>query len=386
MSQKTVLVAFGGVSAEHEVSIITGLQVLEKMDRSRYAPYCVYVAKDGRILGYPGVQDRQQFAVAKPKLLSLGKDEKGGFVRELGLFGKTIYPDAVYCAFHGGTGESGPMQGMFEALELPFTSSGQEGSVITMNKSLTRQVLAAEQLPIVNGVSVWSDDVLADVAEVAKKVVAQIPLPVIIKPVHLGSSIGINIAKTETELERYLLEAAHVDNEIMVEELLTNFKEYNCAVRNINGEVETSEIESPMAHDAILSFADKYQRGGGKKSGSGDSGMASLQRELPAKIDAGLRERIIDTAKRAFMGCRAKGMARIDFMVTNDGQLYITEINPIPGSMAFYLWEAKGIPFTEQITAMVEQSIIDAQKSKGHRLDYKSDIVDTFIKGSKGDK
>lgn len=385
MSKKTVLVAFGGVSAEHEVSLITGLQVLEKMDRSRYSPYCVYVTKDGRILGYPGVNDRYEFAAAKPKVLSLGKDEKGGFIRESGLTGKKVYPDAAYFAFHGGTGESGPMQGMFEALDIPFTSSGQEGAVITMNKSLARQVLAAEELPVVNGIAVWSDEVLADVAAAAKKVTAKVPLPVIIKPVHLGSSIGINIAKTDSELERFLLEAAHVDNEIVVEELLTGFKEYNCAVRRIDGVVETSGIESPVSHDAILSFADKYQRGGGKKSG-GDSGMASLQRELPAKIDAGLRDRIMDTAKRAFVACRAKGMARIDFMVTADGKLSITEINPIPGSMAFYLWEAKGIPFTEQITAMVEQAIVDTEKAKGRRLDYKSDIVEKFIAGDKGNK
>ncbi|MBI1907974.1 hypothetical protein HYS28_00975, partial [Candidatus Uhrbacteria bacterium] len=362
MAKKTVLVAFGGVSAEHEVSIITGLQVLEAMDRDRYEPYCVYVAKDGRILGYPGVQHRSQFAKASPKLLTVGKDERGGFLRETGLTGKKISPAAAYFAFHGGTGESGPMQGLCEALDIPFTSSGQEGSVIVMNKALSRQVLGAEGLPVVKGVSVMSADVIADVAATAKRIVATVPLPVIIKPVHLGSSIGISIAKTDNELERFLLEAAHVDQEIVVEELLTGFKEYNCAVRAIGGAVETSEIESPVAKDAILSFADKYQRGGKK---TGDGGMASLQRELPAKIDAALRDRIMDTAKRAFVACRCKGMARIDFMVTGDGTVYITEINPIPGSMAFYLWEAKGIPFTQQITDMVEQAIADADLARG---------------------
>lgn len=384
MSRKTVLVAFGGISAEHEVSIITGLQVLERIDRTLYEPYCVYIAKDGRILGYPGAQDRHDFAKATPKVLSLGKDSKGGFVRESGILGKTFYPAAAYMAFHGGTGEGGPVQGLFETLNIPYTSSSYESSVITMNKSIARQVLAADGLPVAAGVSLFSADIITDVAQAAKKALAVLSLPVIVKPVHFGSSIGIHIAKTESELERFLLESAQVDDEIVVERLLTNFKEYNCSVRRVQGAVEASEIEAPIAYDAILSFADKYQRGG-KKTG-GDSGMASLERDLPAKISDELKKRIIATAKAAFTSCRCKGMVRIDFMYTAEDELLITEINPIPGSMGFYLWEAKGISFPQQITDLIEQAIIDFASTKSKRLDYTSDIVEKFLNGSTGQK
>lgn len=373
-----VLFMFGGVSAEHEVSVVTGLQALEHLDRDLYTPYVIYITKTGEWLGYGNLADRHAFKTTKSKAISVGKDSEGGFVRETGLLGSTIRPQAAYFAFHGGTGESGPLQGVMEALDIPYTSTTQEGSVITMNKSIGKEVLAANHLPVTPGVSLRRESILADSAKAIETVKVTVSLPVIVKPSHLGSSIGINIAKTEIELEKFLLEAAHLDTEVVVEMLVPSFKEYNCAVRMINGVVETSAIESPVAKDAILSFADKYQRGGGKKSGK-QSGMASLERELPAKISDELKNTIESTAKAAFTACRCKGMVRIDFMYTPEGTLYITEINPIPGSMAFYLWEAKGIPFKQQITDLLTQAIADQKTRSSLRMDYKSDIIEKFI-------
>lgn len=377
MQKPLVLIAFGGVSAEHEVSVVTGLQVVEKIDRNVYTPYVVYIKKDGQAVGYGDLANCKEFLTKKPSPLSWGRDAKGGYIKEEGLLGKKHYPYAAYFAFHGGTGESGPMQGLCEVIDIPFTSSGIEGSAIVMNKALGKEVLNFYGLPVVDGENLRSSDILADVSGIAKELLTELSLPLIIKPVHLGSSIGISIAKTETELERFLLTAAHIDSEVVVEKLLTNMKEYNCAVRAINGKIEASEVESPVSHDAILSFADKYERGGGKKSG-GESGMASLQRELPANISAELKKRIQETAIHAFTACRCKGMARIDFMVTGD-DLFITEINPIPGSMAFYLWEASGITFTQQITDMLEQSVRDAKNQTGKQFNHESKIIENFI-------
>lgn len=375
-----VCIAFGGISAEHEVSVVTGLQAAEKVDRSRYDVYCIFVTKDGKMLGYGDLPSRKDFLSTKPKVLSVGRDAEGGFFREDGMMGKTLRPAVVFMAFHGGTGESGPIQGMLEAFDIPFTSPGIEGSVITMNKAIGKEVLAAYGLPVVEGVALRSDEILADSQAAAKRVIEKLGLPAIVKPAHLGSSIGIHIVREEVELEKRLLEAAHLDQETIVEKLVPAFKEYNCAVRRVGTTIETSEIESPVAKDAILSFADKYQRGGGKKSG-GESGMASLQRELPAKMDAALREKIVSLAKAAFVATRCKGAPRIDFMVTPEGQVYITEINPIPGSMGFYLWEAKGISFTQQITDAIEQAIIDNADRVTKRFDYPTDIIEKFVNG-----
>lgn len=371
---KKVGILFGGVSAEHEVSVITGLQVLEQIDRKAYEPYALYLTKQG-VFKYQNIKKRKDFNLNGGTTVTFGKDENGAFFSEGKAFGKKVYLDACYLAFHGGNGESGQVQGFLETLGIPYTSPDVEASVITMNKVLTKQVLTDNGINVVSGVSVFSSDIKDDIDKVVAKIKKETSFPVIVKPVHLGSSIGINIAKKEVELKKYLLEASHVDSEILVEKLLTNFVEYNCAVRMKGSDIETSEIERPINKDEILSFADKYQRGGNKKQ----SGMASLNRELPAKISKILKDRIEETAKKAFVACRCKGMVRIDFMAVSSGKIYLTEINPIPGSMAFYLWEASGITFTQQISDLIEQSVLDWHDKSSLNLNYDSDIVEKFV-------
>jgi D-alanine-D-alanine ligase len=373
-----ILILFGGVSAEHEVSVITGLQVVENIDREKYIPYTIYVTKKGELLYLPGLENRGGFFSVPRKAVTFGRDAKGGFVQVSGaLRAEKIYPYAAYLAFHGGKGESGPMQGLLESMEIPFTSSGQEASAVVMNKALTRRVAETVGIPIAPGMSVFAAEIKKDAAGVAAAITKKITLPVIIKPVHLGSSIGLNVARTDVELQKFLLEAAFIDNEILVEKYLSLAAEYNCAVRAVNGTIETSEIERPVSKDEILSFADKYQRGA-KKTG-GASGMASLNRELPAKIDEKTQRAIQDMAKKIFVACACKGMVRIDFMLTADKELFLTEVNPIPGSMAFYLWEASGIPFKQQISDLIEQAVRDETQTASTHLDYETDIIEKFV-------
>jgi D-alanine-D-alanine ligase len=380
-TKKPVLILFGGVSAEHEVSVITGLQVVEAIDRENYIPYTIYVDKKGGLFYLQNLKDRGGFFTVPRKSVSFGRDARGGYAQFAGALGglrtEKIYPYAAYLAFHGGKGESGPMQGLMESVEIPFTSPGQEASAVTMNKELTRRVAEAAGIPVAPGMSVFAAEIKKDAAGVAAAIINNLSLPVIIKPAHLGSSIGLNIARTDIELQKFLLEATFIDNEILVEKYLSLAAEYNCAVRAINGVIETSEIERPVSKDEILSFADKYQRGA-KKTGGSASGMASLNRELPAKIDESLRREIQDLAKRIFVACACKGMIRIDFMLTTDHKLYLTEPNPIPGSMAFYLWEASGIPFKQQISDMIEQAVRDEAQAATMHLDYETDIIEKF--------
>lgn len=374
--KKDVLVLFGGESAEHEVSVVTGLQVVEKIDRERYDVLSVYVSKKGELFLMPDLKTRKEFTSARRVPIAFGKDADGGFVSTLGVLKKKYYPYAAYMAFHGGTGESGPFQGLFETVGIPFTSTGQESAAIVMNKKITKDVVHDAGITVVLGVSLFSRDIRADAEATVQKVIATVSLPVIVKPVHLGSSIAIHIARTEVELQKFLLEAAHVDSEILVEQLLTNFTELNCSVRIVNDTLEVSPVERPIQHDELLSFADKYQRGGKNKA----AGMASLDRDLPAKIPEPLRDRVQSAARVAYTACRMKGTPRIDFMYTeSDDTLYLTEINPIPGSVAFYLWEAAGVSFKQQITDAIEQAVRDADEVGGRALDYQSDIIEKFV-------
>lgn len=378
MSAKTpVLVLFGGQSAEHEVSIITGLQVAEQIDRNQFDVYVVYLDQSGIFRYQPGLVKRKQFSAKSNNIVSFGRDDKGSyFLTSSALRNNKQYVEAAYLAFHGGIGENGGMQGFMEALEIPFTSVSSEGAVLTMNKTLTKMMLKESSLPVAPGVAVLSANIQTNITAVINSTLTQLSLPVIIKPAHSGSSIGINVAKNNAELEKYLHAAALIDSEVVVEQYFNPIVEYNCSVKKVNGQIITSEIEKPKSKDEILSFADKYQRGGKK---SGGDGMASLQRELPAKISDKLRDQIKETAKMAYLACRCKGLVRIDFM-THQDNLYITEINPIPGSVAFYLWEASGISFKEQITEAIEQAVIDYRTAKSLRLMHKSDIVEKFIR------
>jgi D-alanine-D-alanine ligase len=385
MSKKKVVILFGGVSAEHEVSVITGLQVAEKIDRNKYEPLVIYATPERLFKFYPEFNNKKDFQKINPKVVFFGRDKNGAFIQQQGYFGSKIYFDCAYLAFHGGEGESGPMQGFLQSLGVPITGPDAESSVVTMNKSLTRLVLSAAGLPVMPGVSVTSWECKQDEEAAVNRILKALKLPVIIKPSHLGSSIGIKIAKTEVELKKYLAEASFVDNEITVEKLLTDFTEYNCSVRRLHGKMETSPIERPVSKDEILSFADKYQRGGGKKGNSG-GGMADLARELPAKISKSLESKLQEMAKQVFMVCKCDGVIRVDFMVTKDEQIFITEPNPIPGSMSFYLWEAGGVSFTQQISDLVEESFVSYKERESRRLKYETDIVEKFISGQGGGK
>ncbi len=374
--KKDVAIMFGGDSAEHEVSIITGLQVVENIDREKYNPLVIYMDQDSKFYLLEGLKSRKQFLKKKKSLISFGRDDKGVFVQRNRLISKKIYLEAAYLAFHGGSGEGGQLQGMFETLKLPFTSSSAESSILTMNKAISKDIFEKHNIPTVPGLTFMSDQMGSDIDVLSKDIIRELGLPVIVKPTHFGSSIGIQVAESEVELQKALSQNFMIDSEVLVEKFLKDFVEYNVAMRYIDGKLELSEIEKPIARDEILSFADKYERGGGKKTGDG---MASLERELPADIARDLENKIVNIAKKAFKVCRCKGMLRIDFMVVDQEEFYVTEINSIPGSMSFYLWEASGITFKEQITDMLEQAIKDMQVSSSKKLEYNTDIVEKFV-------
>ena len=373
---KKIAVLFGGVSAEHEVSVISGLQVLENIDRDKFDPYPVYLTKSG-LFKYQKINSRKDFNINTGENVFFGRDDKGAFLVKSRPFARKIYIDAAYLAFHGGGGESGPIQGLFETLELPFTSPTVESSAIVMNKVLTKEVVEKYGINTVPWLRFYGKELKKDLEDKVNSVAGNLGFPVIVKPAHLGSSIGISVANTKIELKKRLLEAAFIDSEILVEKFIKYFYEYNCAVRLINNKIEVSEIERPLRSDEILSFSDKYQKNGNKKN----AGMASLMRELPARISKKLRAEIKEIAVKVFEICRLKGMVRIDFMVTRDNIIYLTEVNPIPGSMAFYLWEASGITFTQQITDLIEQSFKDFEYKQFLKLDYESDILEKFFHG-----
>jgi len=375
---KHIAILCGGSSYEHEVSIVTGIQVAAAIDRTKYAFSFVYFDKHNDAFLIENYDRKEHFAKNKRIPVSILRKNGRVILKAQSLFGRSIAVDAFYLAFHGGSGESGSVQGLLELYDAPFTGTSQEGSVISMNKALTKEVLKNSGVRVLPWHSIISTSYAANSKEAIAHILQQLSLPIIIKPVHLGSSIAISIAHTEVELEKHLNVATRVDSEILLEPALQNFTEYNVSVRTHNGKIELSPIEEPRRKEAFLSFADKYSNGskktGGKQTGGG---MEMLDRTVPAQITQAMETLIRETAQEVYRSARLSGVVRIDF-IYHENTLYCSEINPIPGSMSFYLWEASGEQFTDQISIAIEDAIT-RHSQKIEVVPYHTDIVEKFV-------
>lgn len=377
-NKKSVAIVCGGKSYEHEVSVISGIQIAQNIDRTQYQPYFLYFDKNNDIFLIKNFsKDKRDFLKNKRIKVDLVKRAGALVIKPQSRFGAEIIIDVVFLAFHGGTGESGPMQGLLEVYDVPFTGASQEGAVLAMNKAVTKEILTRHHVPVLPWISITSQEYKRDKASTQQRILAQLSLPLIIKPVHLGSSIGIAIVTTEIELTQQLGLAARTDSEILLEPAISDFTEFNVSVRSTKDQLEFSAIEEPVREGDVLSFTDKYangaKKGGGKVVGGG---MELLDRTVPAAISKELADKVRELAKRTYYACRLSGMLRIDFMYTA-GNLYCIEPNPIPGSLAFYLWEAKGETFQEQITHDLEDALW-RHTQKIQIEPYETDIVKQF--------
>lgn len=376
MSKENILVMFGGVSPEHEVSIISGLQILEEIDQEKYRSIPIYQEKNGNLkilLDYKGKRD---FLKVTRRNVSFGRDKKGGYIK----FGfQKIYPYCACLAYHGGLGECGGMQGLLQTCGIPITSPDVESSVISSHKGFAKLFAQSVNIPILKFKNLFSGEIKNNLEQTAEDIEKEFSYPLIVKPVHLGSSIGIRVVKNEGDLLRALSSVSLLDTEMIVEKCLKDFNEYNCSVIKIDNKFQFSAIEKPLRQSEILTFDNKYQDKNRSKNGNNEGGMANLARELPAKIDDQTEERIKEYAKDIYSSCRCNGVVRIDFIEDSRGIIYFNELNRIPGSMAFYLWEAKGLDFTSLISMMINEAVERRDNKDSFSFDYDTDIVETFI-------
>ena len=348
-------VIFGGRSVEHEVSVITGMQVIENMDKEKFLPIPIYITKEGKWLSSEAFKNFKTFKdgdFSSAKNVMFGCDY-GDFNLYINpetksMFDKKVYErlDMVFFALHGTNGEDGSCQGLVETVGLPYTGTNVLSSAVGMDKVIMKDVYRANGLPVVNYRyyyrSMWrssKDNVMSDIEKNLK-------YPLFIKPSNLGSSIGISKVKSKENLEEALMIAFSYDKKVIVEESVENAREINCAVMGYEENVETSELEEPLDFKELLTFDDKYVS---NKKTPGTKMMRNL-----LKKDEPLRPELERLAKAAFTSIDASGNARVDLLISKDtGKVYINEINTIPGSIAFYLWEPKGYSFKDLITKML---------------------------------
>jgi D-alanine-D-alanine ligase len=355
-------VVFGSRSVEHEVSVITGQQVIAALDKNRYDVTPIYITKAGvwytgeKLLDVANFKDEkavltgceQVYLPPDPTVggLVFKRLEKGGFFKRP-RESEVLSLDVLFPTVHGTYGEDGTLQGLFELAGIPYTGSGVLGSAAGMDKILMKSVFRDQGLPVVKYYATtrraWENDPDATMNAIEQT----LGYPIFVKPANLGSSVGITQAKTREELHQAMEVAAHYDRRLLVEQAVPNVIEINCAVLGFQ-DPQASVCEQPIAFQDFLSYEDKYMRGGKA------SGMKGLSRKIPAPISDELTKRVQEIAIRSFEMLDCRGVARIDFLLdTKTETLYINEINTLPGSIAFYLWEPMGM----NISALVDRLI-----------------------------
>lgn len=387
-----VAVLFGGKSVEHEVSIISAIQAIMSMDREKYDIIPVYIAKNGQMYTGEKAGDIEEYKNI-PELLK--KSQRVMFVSEndqvflmpypLKKFGKNnaIAVDIAFPIVHGTNEEDGTLQGYLKTMGLPFVGCDVTASALGMDKYLMKAVLKDNGVPVLDCILFKSSD-YRDVASMIARVEDKFGYPVIVKPVNLGSSVGISLAKNKTELEKSIDDAYTYAARILVEPAIMNLREINCAVLGDENEAIASECEEPLHSDEILSYEDKYLN----NAKGGSKGMASVSRKIPAELSQDKRKEVQNMAVKAFQCLGCNGVSRIDFMIDKDtDKLYLNEINTIPGSLAFYLWEPVGVKYTDLLDRMIQLAMKREREEKGLTFTFETNILNqqTFS-GAKGVK
>ncbi len=391
-------VIFGSRSCEREVAIISAVQLMNHVDTEKYDVIPVYISESGQWFTGEKLRDIRTYQHFQPdqagvEQVRLDVTAGSGALLAMrpgkGLFG---HPTQVVAArlevcvvvMHGLNGEDGTVQGMLELANLPYTSTGVAGSAIGMDKIMMKQFFRGANLPVLPGTwytrSAWEKDAEAIMADVEEK----LSYPVFIKPANLGSSIGVSRANNREELRDGMELALEYDRRVLVEKGLDHPLELNCSVLGYDDDVEASPIEMPVTglKDDFLDFKDKYL-----SSGGGSKGMASLSRVVPAPIPDDMRDALQQMSCDIFRMLDCKGVVRIDYMYDRAGEkTYITEINTIPGSLAFYLWESAGVKYSRLIDRMVDCAKRAHEDKNARNYAYASDILKNVTLGAKSGK
>ena len=398
-------VIFGGESVEHEVSIISAIQAMNKMDLEKYEVVPIYITKDRE--WYTGdllkdIEVYQDLGLIKKyckNVILYCKDgsfvlqNKNGFLKSIV---KEI--DIAFPIVHGTNVEDGVLQGYLQSIGIPFVGSTVYGSVVGQDKVFMKDIWSNVGLPMTKYVWFYDIDYKNNQNDVFDKI-SKLKYPLIVKPACTGSSVGVSVCEDLDKLIKGIEDAIQYDTKIVVEEVVQNLVEVNIAVIGNYEHQKVSEIEEVLSVNKFLTFSDKYIGSGkGKLKGakcmksSGSKGMASANRRLPADLSTDLRTEIEDIAIKAFKSLGASGNSRIDFLIDEkNNKVYINEINSIPGSLAFYLWDAKGVDFASLLDDMIQIGIKDYKKRINKTHSFESNILQGFasnggIKGMKGIK
>lgn len=384
----SVGVLFGGNSVEHEVSVISANQAMHALNKDKYDVVPIYITKDSRFFTGAAL-----FEIAKYKdipsllgeceeiIIKKGKGRAELIRTEQKLFSKPLvgFVDVFVPVVHGTNVEDGTLQGYLEMMGVPYCGCDVTSSALGMDKYKMKCVLKDAGVNVLDAVCFNSKDYFKDRDNIISEIEEKIGYPAIVKPVNLGSSVGIKKAHDRESLIDAIDEASEFALKILAERSVEKLKEVNCSVLGDYEEVQTSVLEEPINTDEILSYKDKYQ-GGGK---SGEKGMSASSRRVPALVSPEQEKAIRSMCEKTFKALDCCGVARIDVMIDEStGEIYVNEINTIPGSLSFYLWEAAGVSFGELMDKIIHYGEKRFRERQRISFSYDTNLLSDF--GARG--
>ncbi len=387
-------VIFGGRSVEHEISIITANQAMTNINEEKYEIVPIYISKAGlmytgeKLLKLEFYKDLDNLLKELTPITIVNNGKNVNIVRyPMKKLGNNIINtiDVAFPTMHGTNGEDGTIAGYLEMLQVPYIGCDMLSASIGMDKIMMRRVLKEAQIPSLDYVAFYSTDYIKEEEKIINEIEEKLRYPLIVKAGNLGSSVGIKKAKTDTELKEAIEYSMQFSDRVMVENAIVNLKEVNCSIIGDTSNAIASECEEPLGSDEILSYQDKYISGGKTKAGEvagGSKGMATLQRKLPAEISDEMKSEIQELAIKTFKVLGCSGVSRIDFLVDNDtNDVYVNEINTIPGALSYYLWEATGKTFEKEIDELVDIAL--KRKREREKLVFSYDQNILALQGNK---
>ena len=395
-------VIFGGESVEHEVSIISAIQAMNKMDSEKYEIIPIYITKDRQ--WYTGemlkeIETYSDLSLIKRYAKNVVLYEKNGsFVlqNKKGLRRVVKEIDMVFPIVHGTNVEDGVLQGYLESIGIPFVGGDVYASAVGQDKLFMKEIFESNNIPVCKYTWFYDNEYEEDPDKIFADI-KKLGYPVIVKPATLGSSVGIKTASNQEEVKEAIDDAIKYDHKIVVEKLVENLMEVNISVLGNYENQQVSAIEQVMSSNKFLTYEDKYIGGGKTKGKMGgkfkaSKGMVSANRVIPALLEKDMKEEVETVAVNAFKALGSSGVVRIDFLIDSKAKkVYINEVNNIPGSLSFYLWEPIGKEYTELLDDMINIGIRDYKKRIAKTHSFETNILKGFtelggLKGMKGSK
>lgn len=377
-AKKTVGVIFGSRSVEHDVSIVTAHQVMQALTPDKYDVVPIYITRDGHWITGDALRDLKTFQAdnvadimgMKEVIISPSTAHHGLIVSPVsGLFSRSQVRrlDVVFPALHGTHGEDGTLQGLLELAGIPYVGAGVMASAVVRDKIMLKMLLAQQGIAVVDYQAFYRHEWVNDADSILKRIESEIGFPVFVKPASLGSSIGVARAANAEEARTYINVAANFDRRILVERAIENVTEINCALMG-HYDIRASVLEQPITWQEFLTYEEKYMRS------EGAAGMKGAERKIPAPISDELTQQIKETAVQAFKAVDGRGTARVDFLVQED-TVFLNEINTLPGSMAFYLWQEEGMSPSDVVNELIRLALEAHAEKRKTVYNYKTGLI-----------